>query len=109
MRIGLGFIIVTTIVLLTSSGSVSAADVVIFRGTDVETISTTTGERVQVLRGKPPKAAPRRSKTAAARPRGGFVAGENFWYVDRRGRLIGCELRGTGRVNGLRVLCTRQR
>lgn len=111
MRIGLGFFTATTIVLLTSFGSVSAADVVVFHGTEVETVSTTTGERVTVLRGKPPKAkAPAtRSRTAAVRQQGSFVAGESFWYVDSRGRLVGCKLRGTGRIDGLKVICSRHR
>lgn len=98
--------------LLVSTAVPAAADVVVFRGSSIEVVSTSAGGGpITLLRGTPGK------NTASSRERGrenrqpvahGVQGtGENLWTVDSRGRVRACWLTGTGYVNSLKVVCTR--
>jgi len=98
--------------VLVSAAAPAAADVVVFRGSTTEVVSTSAGRNpVTVLRGTPEKdiASSRERRRANRAPvaHGVQGTGENLWTVDSRGRIRACWLTGTGYVNSLKVVCTR--
>ncbi|MGF1641536.1 MAG: hypothetical protein ACFCUO_11365 [Rhodospirillales bacterium] len=97
---------------LASVAAPAAADIAVVRGSESEVVSTArAGAGVTVLRGTPRADTGSRpgGRTAAATPASsGLVGtGETLWFVDRRGRLRACWLRGTGYVDDLAVVCSR--
>jgi hypothetical protein len=98
--------------VLVATAAPAAADVVVFRGSTTEVVSSSGGGRpVTVLRGAPEKdtASYRERRQANRQPIAYGVqgTGENLWTVDARGRVRACWLTGTGYVNSLKVVCTR--
>ncbi len=88
-----------------------AADVAVLHGATTEVVPTARGAGVTVLRGTPPAAAAAPAAPAARRVtiRPGAIAagGDTLWLIDRRGRMFGCWLQGTGYVGELKVSCSR--
>jgi len=98
--------------VLVSAAAQAAADVVVFRGSTTEVVSTSAGAGpVTVLRGTPAKdiSSSRARRQTSRQPvaHGVQGTGENLWTVDSRGRVRACWLTGTGYVNSLKVVCTR--